>query len=75
MSSSSSSNSASLGCGTLILIALIVLFFGNNNDELTNQVRSLRADVKALSSEVQELRETMAGDVEESLPAEQPEGQ
>ena len=55
--SESSGNTASLGCGTLILIALIVLIFGNKNDDLTGEIRSLRQDVQKLSNEVRDLRE------------------
>jgi hypothetical protein len=52
----SSSNTASLGCGTLIFIALIVMIFGNQNDDLAREVRGLRADVQSLADEVGELR-------------------
>jgi len=40
---------ASLGCGTLILIALIVIFFGGSDTEqLQTDVANLREDVAAL---------------------------
>ena len=45
----------SLGCGTLILIALIVMFFsnrGDDNDLLEREVRELKTEVKALKSSV-----------------------
>lgn len=43
----------SLGCGTLILIALIVLIFGGRG------VTDLRRDVRALRSEVVELKKSV----------------
>ena len=46
---------ASLGCGTLILIALIVLFFsGGDTTSLTNEIAALRQEVEALRAEQQE---------------------
>jgi type II secretory pathway component PulM len=45
----------SLGCGSLILIALIVLIFSNGNqDELSGQVERLSAEVRNLQSAVHE---------------------
>lgn len=43
----------SLGCGTLILIALIVLIFSGRG------VRDVRRDVRALRSEVAELKKSI----------------
>jgi predicted nuclease with TOPRIM domain len=44
----------SLGCGSLILIALIVLILGNaDQDELRDQVKRLDDDVKRLESSIQ----------------------
>jgi uncharacterized protein YlxW (UPF0749 family) len=43
----------SLGCGTLILIALIVLIFGGRG------VTDLRRDVQALRSEIVELKKSV----------------
>ena len=43
----------SLGCGTLILIALIVMMFSGQGD------RGLRRDVQALRSEVAELKKSV----------------
>ncbi len=43
----------SLGCGTLILIALIVLIFGGRGTD------DLQRDVRALRSEVGELRKSV----------------
>ncbi len=49
-------NRASLGCGTLILIALIVLIFGNANrgddKKLTQQIRDLQSEIKELKAEI-----------------------
>lgn len=39
----------SLGCGTLILIALIVIFFsGRGNAEVEREIRALREDIVEL---------------------------
>lgn len=43
-------NVASLGCGTLILIALIVLFFGNGD------TAALKTEIQSLTTEVESLR-------------------
>ena len=41
----------SLGCGTLILIALIVLILGNaSDDEFRQEIKALRNDVRELQS-------------------------
>ena len=49
---SDSNQPVSLGCGTLILIALIVLIFSNANKDEEQQLRDLRSDVQALTEEV-----------------------
>ena len=54
-----------LGCGTLVLIALIVLIFGNISvDETTKEVKRLRQEVQALGHmvssqghEIEEMRD------------------
>jgi Sec-independent protein translocase protein TatA len=47
----------SLGCGTLILIALIVLFFsGRGTGDIEREVRGLRSEVGELKKEVEALR-------------------
>jgi hypothetical protein len=47
------SRQATLGCGTLILIALIVLFFSRPGiGTLENEVRGLRSDVKELKATI-----------------------
>jgi hypothetical protein len=44
----------SLGCGTLILIALIVIIFGNaDSDKLRHDIQTLSNDVKSLQSSIQ----------------------
>jgi cell division protein FtsL len=44
---------ATLGCGTLILIVLIVIIFGNmGSKDAADQVRGLRNDVKKLEQTV-----------------------
>jgi len=46
---------ATIGCGSLILIALIVLIFGKSNTS------DLEREVKGLRSEVKELKESVDG--------------
>ena len=45
----------SLGCGTLILIAVIVSIFSNSQSGLDDDFRRLREDVRQLTQEVQAL--------------------
>jgi hypothetical protein len=58
-----------LGCGTLIVIALIVMFFSRTDThELENEIRGLRSDV----TEIKKLIEGQAGEIRqlrEKLPA------
>jgi hypothetical protein len=50
----------SLGCGTLILIALIVMIFsGRGNDDLERDVERLRGDVQALKQAVDAQTESL----------------
>ena len=44
----------SLGCGTLILIAIIVAMFSRGGDEAT-EIRSLRNDIKSLEQKIDRL--------------------
>ena len=45
---------ATLGCGTFILIALIVMSFGNpGTSNLKQDVQSLRSDIMELKKEVE----------------------
>ena len=50
---------ASLGCGTLILIAFIVLVFGGHEDH-----KKLDGKIEALQVEVQQLREEVKAAME-----------
>ena len=60
-------NKVSLGCGTLILIALIVMIFsgGNDSDGLLREVQGLRNEVRQLAArpdtvqEIQTLRQSI----------------
>ncbi|MEM9480853.1 MAG: hypothetical protein AAGA58_14450 [Verrucomicrobiota bacterium] len=61
---------ASLGCGTLILIAIIVLVFGGHQDHqqlenkldmLTKEVEALREDLKIERSELEKAEEKVPG--------------
>jgi len=58
---------ASLGCGTLILIAIIVLIFGNaGNEELSQDMQQLRQQVSGLNTSVQQLEaalQTQSGEL------------
>ena len=49
---------ASLGCGTLILIAIIVIIFSGHkdHDRLENQIGELTQEVQRLRQEVSALR-------------------
>jgi hypothetical protein len=57
-----------LGCGTLILIALIVMFFSHSGtSEVKNEVQSLRSEIRELkqsidiqSNEIKMLRENLS---------------
>jgi outer membrane murein-binding lipoprotein Lpp len=51
------SNKVQLGCGTLILIALIVLFFsgGTKVDDLKSNVQELTKQVQVLQEKVDSL--------------------
>lgn len=67
--------SVQLGCGTLIIIALIVLIFGRDN------VKDIERDVRKLRQEVGELKKTIdaqSADLRQlldrlPLPAERPD--
>lgn len=55
MSDSRGTQNVSLGCGTLILIALIVLFFsgGGRVSDLEREVRGLRTEIRELRTLVE----------------------
>lgn len=67
MSDENRSHQVSLGCGTLILIALIVMFFSNRNtsdlapevNRLRSEVFMLRSAVEAQTNEIRMLREKL----------------
>ena len=55
-------NKASLGCGTLILIALIVMIFSRGNDsrDLSREVQGLRNEVRQLAARPYAAQEDVA---------------
>ena len=54
MADETRSHQVSLGCGTLILIALIVLIFsGRGVDDVEREVRGLRTDIDELTKSVE----------------------
>ena len=54
MSNDSKSQQVSLGCGTLILIALIVMIFTNRGgDDLEREIQSLRGEIGELKQTVE----------------------
>ncbi len=54
MADETRSQQASLGCGTLILIALIVLIFsGRGVDDVEREVRGLRTDIDELTKSIE----------------------
>ena len=56
MADDNRSNKVSLGCGTLILIALIVLIFGGRGTgDLEREVSGLRSEVNELKRSVEAL--------------------
>jgi septal ring factor EnvC (AmiA/AmiB activator) len=63
-------NKASLGCGTLILIALIVMIFGNSNGgdnkKISDQLNSLQTEIGQLRSSVEKQSDTLKK-IEKSL--------
>lgn len=69
MQSDDNNQKVTLGCGTLILIALIVLIFSNaGNDEINTELRQLQLKINNLESavekqnrEITKLRATIEG--------------
>ncbi|HUO83730.1 MAG TPA: hypothetical protein VM534_01325 [Thermoanaerobaculia bacterium] len=52
------SNKVQLGCGTLILIALIVLIFsGGPSDDVEDEVRELQEEIEQLQEQVDRLEQ------------------
>jgi hypothetical protein len=72
MSDSIREHRVQLGCGTLIVIALIVMFFSRGNDrDLENEISGLRSDV----GELKKLIEVQTGELRqlrEKQPAPSP---
>ena len=58
-----SNNKVSLGCGTFILIALIVLIFGNTtrnmDKKLNNQIEDLSSEIATLKSNLAKQADTL----------------
>lgn len=69
--SENSNQSVSLGCGTLILIAVIVMIFSNNRSDLDNQINGLRSDMNALTVEIRTLRQTLTIQKQAEAPLQQ----
>ena len=63
MSDSNSGNGVQLGCGTLIVIALIVMIFsgGRDTDKLLKSVNELNAKVDRLEQKIDELSKRADG--------------
>jgi hypothetical protein len=62
MQNSGNAQKVQLGCGTLILIALIVLFFsssGNRYPGLESDINKLRNDISSLQTDVAQLRQAI----------------
>jgi hypothetical protein len=45
----------SLGCGTLILIALIVMFFSGRSSNVGNELRRVESELRSLRQSVDEM--------------------
>jgi type II secretory pathway component PulM len=62
MADANRSTEATLGCGTLILIAIIVMIFSKPGvNELEKEVRALRGEVKELKQAVQDQTQHVKG--------------
>ena len=60
MADDRSTQTVSLGCGTLILIALIVLIFGRGDTErVESELGAVRSDVAQLGTEIKDLKEAV----------------
>jgi septal ring factor EnvC (AmiA/AmiB activator) len=61
MTTPDNNTKASLGCGSLILIAIIVLIFSNGkNDEMEVELRGARTSIKSLESEIEAQSDTLS---------------
>lgn len=73
MSNEPSSQRATLGCGTLILIALIVMFFSRpDTRDLETEVRNLKSEIGTLKAAVEKQTNAIQS-LERKLPAERGE--
>jgi outer membrane murein-binding lipoprotein Lpp len=73
VSGSNTDNKVQLGCGTLIIIALIVMFFsgGRESKELRKSVDELNAKVDRLEQKIDELSKQVAERQPAPPPAEE----
>jgi peptidoglycan hydrolase CwlO-like protein len=57
MSNDTRTHQVSLGCGTLILIALIVMFFSNrSNNDVSSEITALKSEITGLKSQLSEIK-------------------
>jgi len=65
MSDSKSDKGVQLGCGTLIVIALIVMIFsgGRDTDKILKSVNELNAKVERLEQKIDELSKRADGQI------------
>ena len=76
MADANRSQQVNLGCGTLILIALIVLIFsGRGGDEVKREIQSLDSTVQQMKSaidlqsdQIKALRQTLEEDMRTKTP-------
>jgi hypothetical protein len=69
MSEGNRSDQVTLGCGSLILIALIVIFFSGSRDkEIGKDVKELRKEIESLRQSVAELKEQLRPQVQPVNP-------
>jgi len=63
MNTPETNQKVSLGCGTLILIAIIVLIFGGiSNDSLIfTQIKEMKTELQRMSAEIQRLGTEIKG--------------
>lgn len=60
MSEGNRSDQVTLGCGSLILIALIVIIFSGGRDkEIAKDVKELRSEVQSLQTEIKGLKQSV----------------
>ena len=60
MTDGNRSDQVTLGCGSLILIALIVIIFSGSRDkEIAKDVKELRSEVQVLQTEIKGLQKSV----------------